>query len=187
MSSKKFNAKAIVIGRQNFNEADKFVDLMTENQGKQRCLAKGIRKINSRRLGSLELSNWVKATLYQGKSFGIITEVISLDSDLSFRENETKLGTMMYVCELTNHLVPESEENNQVYHRLLEARKDVKDGKWGRIVEFESDLLEILGYGLKPSTKRWLGKGEFRQAHLELKSRIEEIIEHQLTSLKIFK
>lgn len=187
MATKKFTVKAVVIGRRDFKESDKMVDLMTEYQGKILGLAKGIRKINSRRLGSLELSNWVKALLYQGKTFAIITEVDNLDWDLDFRKDETKLGAMMYVCELTNHLVPEGQENNKVYYRLLKVREEIKNANLGKVVEFESDLLKILGYGVKSSTKKLLNKGRFGQAHQQLKPRIEEIIEHRLTSLEIFK
>ncbi len=187
MASRNFTVKAIVVGRQDFKETDKFVDLMTEYKGKLRGLAKGIRKINSRRLGSLELANWVKVFFYQGKTFDIITEVESLDKELDFRQDETKLASMMYICELTNHLVPEAEENRQVYQRLFKVRKDVKKGNLSGIVQYEADLLKILGYGVKSSTNNLIKKKNYHQAHLELKTRIEEIIEHKLTSLKIFK
>ncbi len=187
MASRNFVVQGVVIGRTDFGESDKIIDLMTEDQGKIRGLAKGVRKIKSRRLGSLELSNLIKALFYRGKTFDIITEVENLDFDLDFRRDETKLGTMMYVCELTSHLVPEGEENNQVYHRLLRARKDIKNGQWGKIVEFEADILQILGYGLKLTTKNLIAEKNYRRAHLELKSRIEDVIEHKLTSLEIFK
>lgn len=187
MSSRKFSVEAVVVGRRDFKEADKLVDLMTEYKGKLLGLAKGVRKINSRRLGSLELANWVNALLYQGKTFAIITEVEILDTDLTFRQDETKLATMIYVCELTNHLVPEGQENREVYQGLLKVRENIKNGDWAKVVKFESDLLQILGYGVKSSTKRLLSQKKFSQAHQELKLRIEEIIEHKLTSLKIFK
>jgi len=185
--SRSFTVKAVVIGRQDFKETDKFVDLMTEYYGKLRGIAKGVRKINSKRLGSLELANLVKVLLYRGKTFYIITEVENLDNNLDFRQEESKLGSMMYVCELTNHLAPEEQENRQVYQRLLKVRNEIKQGNLSGVVTFEADLLKILGYGVKSSTKKLLAKNDFRQAHSELKIRIEEIIEHQLTSLKIFK
>ncbi len=185
--SKKFTVEAVVLGRSDFKEADKFVDLFSEYKGKIRGLAKGVRKINSRRLGSLELANLVKVLLYQGRTFAIITEVEVLDTDLSYRHDETKLASMMYVCELTNHLVPESQENKEVYQRLLSVRENIKNGDWGKVVEYEADLLKILGYGVKSSTKHLLKEKNYRRAHQELTARIEDTIEHKLTSLNFFK
>ncbi len=187
MRSRNFTVEGVVIGRRDFGESDKIISLITEHQGKLIGLAKGVRKINSKRLGCLELANKVKVLLYQGKTFAIITEVEILDNKLDFRLNENKLATMIYVCELINRLVPESQENQQVYRLLLDIRKDIKKGNFNKVVEFESNLLNFLGYGVKSSTKNLLSNTNYRQAHVELKNRIEEIIEDRLISLEIFK
>ena len=187
MASRKFTVQAVVVGRKDFQETDKLIDLMTEYQGKIRGLAKGVRKINSRRMGSLELSNWVEVLLYQAKTFTLITEVNNLDSELGYRHDETKLGTMMYVCELTNHLLPEGQENKEAYQLLLKARSDIKSGNLNEVVNFEANLLKILGYGVQLSTRKLIKDSNYRLAHQELTQRIEDIIEHKLTSLEIFK
>ncbi len=187
MASRKFTVQAVVVGRKDFQETDKLIDLMTEYQGRIKGLAKGVRKINSRRLGSLELANWVEVLLYQAKTFTIVTEVNNLDSDLGYRHDETKLGTMMYVCELTNHLLPEGQENRQAYRLLLKVREDIKAGRLNEVVDFEANLLKILGYGVQLSTRKLLKAENYPLAHQELTQRIEEIIEHRLTSLEIFK
>jgi DNA repair protein RecO (recombination protein O) len=187
MGSRSFTVEGVVIGRRDYGESDKFINLLTEYEGKLTALAKGVRKINSKRLGSLELANKVKVLLYQGKSFGIITEVEILDNKLDFRSSENKLGSMLYICELVNRLVPENQENQNVYHLFLKIRNEIKQGNFNKVVEFESDLLNFLGYGVKSSTNNLLLNTDYKRAHVELKNRIEEIIEDKLISLQIFK
>ncbi len=174
-----------MIGRKDFGEADKIIVFLTEREGKLKALAKGVRKINSRRLSSLELGNQVKLLVYKGKAFDIITEVAVIDY-FGLKTSSTQLGGIFFLCELVNRLLPEGESNRQIYQQFLEVRKAIKSGKIEKIVFFEAELLKLLGYGLEPRIKEWLEKRKLREAHQALKTRIETIIERPIKSLAIF-
>jgi len=179
-------AEGIIIGRQDFGELDKIVTIFSQREGKIRTLAKGVRKINSRRLGSLELGNLVKLFFHRGKNFDIITEVAVSDGLAELKNNHIKLGAIIFACEILNALLPEKEENQEIYRELLKLRSSIKKGKIKEIVFFEAKILQILGYGLDKKIINFLKEGKLRQAHLELKQRIEAITERPLKTLAIF-
>ncbi len=185
--TKRFKVEAIVVGRKDFGEKDMIIDLFAKDKGKLRTLAKGIRKISSKRLGHLELGNYLKAVLYQGKTFAIITETEVIDYDQSLRLNPDKLGSLMFVCELVNVLLPEQEVNKQVFADLLKTRQAISNKKFGRAVWFEGQLLKRLGYGLPDNAKVLWQKKKWKQAHPYLKNRIQEISETKIESLALFK
>ena len=70
-----YSAEAIVLRRANFGEADQVVTLLTRFQGKIPAVAKGVRKMGSRKGGNLDLLNHIKAHLAEGKNMDLITEV----------------------------------------------------------------------------------------------------------------
>ncbi|MDR3297787.1 MAG: DNA repair protein RecO [Candidatus Nomurabacteria bacterium] len=66
-------AKAIVLRRTNYGEADRILQLLTE-EGKVSVLAKSVRKERSRLAGSIELFSLSEVTIHHGKSeLGILT------------------------------------------------------------------------------------------------------------------
>jgi DNA repair protein RecO (recombination protein O) len=185
--SKRFKVEAVVVGRKDFGEKDMIIDLFTKNKGKLRTLAKGIRKISSKRLGHLELGNYVKVVLYQGKTFAIITETEVIDYDQSLRSNPDKLGSLMFICELVNVLLPENEVNKKIFIDLLKTKKAISNKRFGQTVWFEGQLLKQLGYGLPDQAKQLWQNKKWKQAHPYLKKRIQEITETKIESLALFK
>ncbi len=185
--NKRFKVEAVVVGRKDFGEKDMMIDLFTKDKGKLRTLAKGIRKISSRRLGHLELGNYVKAVLYQGKTFAIITETEVIDFDQSLRLNSDKLGCLIFICELVSVLLPEGEENKRVFFDFLKTREAISRKKFGQTVWFEGQLLDRLGYGLPDSARELWEQGNWKQAHPFLRKRIQEITETKIESLALFR
>lgn len=60
--------KAIVLGRTNYGEADRIIRVLSQDIGKISGIAKGVRKINSKMAGGLELLGENELTLMSGKS-----------------------------------------------------------------------------------------------------------------------
>src|SRR5512144_2090290 len=82
-----YQVYGIVLKRHDLGEADKIVTLFTRDQGKITVKAKGLRKVTSRRAGSLELFHQVKALIIPGKStFDIIADVELIQSSFSWRK-----------------------------------------------------------------------------------------------------
>jgi len=186
MEGKTRKLEGIVIGRRDFSEHDKIITLVTSEEGKLRLIAKGVRKINSRRLGKLELGSRVKVLSAKGRSFDLITEVEVIDSCLELRKNQTLLNSLIFLCELTNELLPENDRNDSVYHQLLAVLEAVKKGRLREIVMFESNLLDSIGFGTTGEEQDLINLKDWQGLHSKLKARIEAIIERPLKSLSVF-
>jgi len=74
-----YKTEGIVLKRINYGEADRILTIYTKRHGKIRAIAKGVRKLTSRKAGSLELFNNVVLFLVKGKNLDIITEAQTVD------------------------------------------------------------------------------------------------------------
>jgi len=187
MRPKSRRVEAIVVGRKDLFETDKVITLFTPNEGKIKVIAKGVGKTTSRRLGKLELGGKIKALIFTGRSFDIITEVEVLDSSLSIRQNINKLGGLLFLCELINNLLPEQEENRQVWDKTIIAIDNIKNGKINQLVNFEAQLLDLLGFGTTKEEESLMNKRDWKNLHVKLNQRLQEIAEKPFKSLGIFK
>ena len=116
-----FAAEGIILKRKNFSEADKLVTIFTKNQGKVICVAKGVRKITSRRAGSLELLNHVKVYLHQTKGLPILTEAQIQNTFPDLKEDLNKISIAFLVLELVDRLFDEGQENRIVFDLLFDT------------------------------------------------------------------
>ena len=68
-----FRVEAVVLRHVDYGEADRMLTLYTRQLGKTRALAKGARKIASRKAGHIEPFTYVKLQLAQGRDMPLIT------------------------------------------------------------------------------------------------------------------
>ena len=111
-----YKTLALIIKRTNFSEADRILTVFTKDQGKIRVLAKGVRRITSKRGGNVELFNLTEITLHEGKNFDLLTEAQVINSFPDLRTNLTTIGLCYHLCEIVDGLCPERE----VYRRIFE-------------------------------------------------------------------
>ena len=140
---------AIVLRHADWGEADRLVTLYTREQGKLRAVAKGARKITSRKAGHLEPFTHVKLQLARGRSLFIVTQADTIDAYLPLRETLVMTGTASYVVELLDRFVYEEEGANPTLFRLLaETLKRLTTGEepWLAVRYYEMRLLDFLGF-----------------------------------------
>ena len=146
-----FAAEGIILKRKNFSEADKLVTIFTKNQGKVICVAKGVRKITSRRAGSLELLNHVKVYLHQTKGLPILTEAQIQNTFPDLKEDLNKISIAFLVLELVDRLFDEGQENRIVFDLLfdtidrIDSARSLSEAKKFQI-SFQIKLLTQVGY-----------------------------------------
>lgn len=63
----------------NVGEADKIYTILTKTNGKIQSVAKGVRKIQSRKRGNIEIGTLSSLTLYKGRTLYTLTECEMLD------------------------------------------------------------------------------------------------------------
>ena len=165
-----YKTEGIVIKRVNFGEADRILTIFTKHYGKIKAIAKGVRKVTSRKGGNLELFNQVILFLSEGKNWDIITEAEAVNSFENLRKNLTFVGRAFQIAEVVDRLTAEREESRKVFELLIEALSGKKNVK-----EFEIELLKELGFGLPKDLS------EKSVVHF-----IESIIEKKLKSKKIW-
>ncbi|MCX6725988.1 MAG: DNA repair protein RecO [Candidatus Shapirobacteria bacterium] len=176
---KTFKTEGIILKRNNYGEADKIITVYTKYHGKIRAIAKGVRKLTSRKAGSLELFNHTVLFIVKGKNLDIVTEAQGINLFKSWRKSLNKVGLAYYFCELVDKLTPDNQPNQIVFNLLEEYFKtmNLKDN-FSLVREFEEKLLNELGFGVPEVFAKTPGS---------LRVYIESIIEKKLNSPKILK
>jgi DNA repair protein RecO (recombination protein O) len=170
-------ASGIILKRRNIGEADRLITIFTKENGKITAIAKGVRRIYSRRSPYVELFRHIRVTLARGKSIDTVNEAEGIGSAGVVGRSLSRFGHYAYVCELIDRLVPEQVEHADVYGLLVLTFERIRTAtSWAQLQscghEFSLSLLRMLGY-LPP---------EKQLTASEIERYIESIIERKLTS-----
>ncbi|WKZ51072.1 MAG: DNA repair protein RecO [Anaerolineales bacterium] len=141
--------EAVVLRHSDFGEADRLLTLYTREQGKTRAVAKGARKIASRKAGHLEPFTRVKLQLARGRDLFIVTQAETVDAYPALRVDLTLTGYAAYVLELVDRFVPDEESASPSLYRLLTetlSRLDAGENPWLTVRSCEMRLLDLLGF-----------------------------------------
>ena len=172
---------AFILKRKNVGDSDKVLTLFTKTTGKVRVVAKGVRKITSRRGPYLDIFNEIKITLHQGKSWDTVSEVDMLVSRRNSYTTWMRMRAAYVIVEAIDKLLPDNEPQRLIYDRLgtvLTAIGSANDEEiLAILVSFFNDALIELGY-VAPDKKY----SEFG----ELIGYIERISERKIRSMKFF-
>ncbi len=142
-----FKAEGIILRRKNLGEADRILTVFTLQRGKLSILAKGVRRITSRRAGNVELLNKVSMFLHPGKNFFILTEAQSLDTYSKLKEDLTLSTYAFHIMELADKLAAENQENRILYEHLVQVLKRLESRPRQILVRaFEVKTLSALGF-----------------------------------------
>ncbi len=130
--------RAIILKRINFGEADKMVTAFSLEKGKVVLVAKGVRRIKSRRAPHLEPLGEVELITHQN----IITEAKSF----SKREFDLKsLGFALYAAEIIDKLLPENQPHEEVYQLLKNYLQNSQLNE-NEAKKFAASLIWSLGF-----------------------------------------
>lgn len=141
---------AIVLKRRNVGEADRIVTMFTKEYGRMRVVAKGIRRIHSRRAPFLEVFFHVSLVLHKGKTWDSVTQASPIHAFSRLRESLPRVSAGYYLCELIDALLPERQEHRDIYSLLLGAfiqlNHTIEIDPVVVSEQFALELLRILGY-----------------------------------------
>lgn len=170
-----FTCEGIVLKRRDFGEADRILTILTPFRGKIQVLAKGIRRITSRRGGNVESLNQVKFQVYQGRGISVLSEVESINTFPDLKNKLILSSYATYLVEIVDRLLPEGEVNTGVYRLLIKTLGLL--GEFPRkilMLAFEVKLLKEMGFWSVEEIGKGVKMNTFL-AELELSS-LEEII-----------
>lgn len=144
-----FRVEAVVLRHHDYGEADRLLTLYTRQLGKTRVLAKGARKIASRKAGHIEPFTQVKLQLARGRDMLLVTQADTVDAYLPLREDLILTSQASYVLELLDRFTYVDDTENPSTFRLLTdtlARLASNDDPWLVIRYYEMRLLDYLGF-----------------------------------------
>lgn len=173
-----YTVEGIVLKRRNFGESDRILTVFTKQRGKIRVLAKGVRRIHSRRAGHIELFRRVTLTLHKGKNFAMVEEAQSFPN--ADRCNTLqKMAAAYYASELVDTLLAEEQEHRDVYELFVDALSTIvgstREEKLELLRQFANNMLWALGF--LPRSR------ELPAEHIN--AYIESIIERKLRSKQL--
>ena len=138
--------EGLILKRVNFGEADRVLTVLTDRYGKISVIARGVRKITSRRAGNIEVLNRVKLHLFKGKSY-TLTEAESIETFQAIKDNLTLSTYAFHILELIHRLVPEEQRNPYIYALVLETLELLRSSPRQIFIRaFEVKLLQRLGF-----------------------------------------
>ncbi len=123
MNYKSYSSEGFILGRRNFGEGDRILTLFTRDFGKISLIAKGVRKLTSRKRGGVEIFNHVKFSAIKGKSLDILTEVQVIDSFDEIRADLRRVSVGYYLCEVIGKITRDNEEHSEIFNVLKEYFK----------------------------------------------------------------
>lgn len=144
-----FRVEAVVLRHSDYGEADRLLTLYTRQLGKTRALAKGARKIASRKAGHIEPFTHVKLQLAKGRDMLILTQADTVDAYQPLREDLILTSHASYVMELLDRFTYEDENESPSTFRLLTetlSRLASKSDPWLVVRYYEMRLLDHLGF-----------------------------------------
>jgi len=143
-----YRTQAIVLGHLEFGEADRILKLFTLERGKISAIAKGVRKINSRKAGHLEPFIHVNLFLARGRNLDIITQAEALNTLSGLREDLRRMALASYVVEALDRFTYEEGPNPGLFRLLLQTlnRLETQPNVETVIRYYEMRLLDLLGF-----------------------------------------
>ncbi len=144
-----FRASAVVLRHADWGEADQLLTLYTREQGMLRALAKGARKMTSRKGGHLQPFTQITVQLAKGRDLLIVTQVETVNAFLPLHDDLVKLGYASYAVELLLRFSYEEEGGNPTLFRLLVEtldRIEKESEAWLAVRYYEMRLLDAVGF-----------------------------------------
>ena len=142
-----YKIEGIILKRIRFGEADLLLTVFTPHHGKCRLLAKGARKITSKKGGSLELFNLIKANVAKGRNLDLITEVEAIETFKIWKKNLKKVARAYQFCEIVDKLSAEGAPSQVTFELLKNILGSLcSEESEESLKVFQTRLLEELGF-----------------------------------------
>jgi DNA repair protein RecO (recombination protein O) len=117
-----FRDRGVVLRTIRLGEADRIVTLMTEQHGKVRAVAKGVRRTKSKFGSRLEPLSHVALLGWQGRGdLDIVNQAEVIDTFRAVREDLDRMAAAMSMLEVVDQIGQERHGNPRLYEMLVGA------------------------------------------------------------------
>jgi DNA repair protein RecO (recombination protein O) len=122
-----YRTNAVVLGSHKFGEADKVIVLLTEDLGKVRAVAKGIRKTKSSIGARLEPMSLVDISLRTGRELDTVDQVKLIAPYSNIRNDFNRLRQGLAMVESINKITPDRDPVPHLFSLLSRALTALND------------------------------------------------------------
>jgi len=175
---KQRKAKGLILRKARAKDNDQILVVFTKNLGKIFLIAKGARKITSKRIGALNTLNVIKFN-YTGKNQQHYLKEVELISSLqSLKKDYEKRKAVIILAEILDKLLPLNQKEEEIYAQTKIILRTINQNPFLKenMLDSTQKLLVLLGY-LKPEQKL--------KSWSELIEQIHNISEREFQSNKL--
>ncbi len=117
----------VVLRTYKLGESDRIVVLMTEENGKVRAVAKGVRKTKSKFGARLEPMSHVRLLLYRGRDLDIVSQAESVEPLAPLLSTLDRASQAMAALEAVDQLGMEREPNPRLYRMAVGVLRTIAE------------------------------------------------------------
>jgi len=131
----------------NFGETDRIVSILTKYHGRIDAIAKGVRKLTSRKGGNIDIMTLSKYSFAKGENLDIVTEVEQIHGYEVVKEDLNTTLSLFFLCELLDVFLQKGSEEREIFSLLLNILNLLEQSKTSLAVyAFALKLLTIQGF-----------------------------------------
>lgn len=144
-----FKTNAFILKKKALLGKDLIITIFSQDKGKLKIFAKGIKKITSRRLSHIETGNLIEALINTKNERFYLQEskLISLFSRI--KKDKNRLKQLYFMLFILDRMLPENQKEEIIYNELLKFIKELsKDEKHNEdiLLSYLNKILRLLGY-----------------------------------------
>lgn len=162
MASHLYRDTAVVLRTYKLGEADRIVVLLTEEHGKIRAVAKGVRKTGSKFGARLEPMSHVRLLLSQGRELDIVSQAESVETLAPMLVDLDHLTAGIAVLEAADQMSLDREPAPQLYRMVVGALRTIAE-RGGPLVVPAFYWKLLAADGLRPELDMCVRCGEDTQ------------------------
>lgn len=182
--SSSLSFEGFILGQKEWKEKDKLLKIFTREKGKLGVLAKGVRGIESKRLGILETGSLIRGKLFSKSDWWILGDVELVFQPLKAREDILLNRGLFFVCGLIDNLIPWEEKNEKIFELMLLVLTQMeREENIEVIIPFEVKLLSFLGFGIPSKIREAMKKGDLIKTQRVIEEYLGEISEGRIRGL----
>lgn len=136
------------MARRTYGEADRILSVYSKNHGRLSLIAKGVRKLTSRKRGHIEVFNLIKFAAVRGKGLDLITEAETVDNYSEVRKSLNKVALAYFFMETVGRTTHGSDKNLELFNLIGRYLNLLREGTKLKTLKdiFIREELILLGF-----------------------------------------
>lgn len=140
------SSKGIIYRIYNSSASDKIIN-MIDNRGKKVSLiAKGVRKPNSKKAYSIDLGNYIQASIMEGYNIPILTEIKLLNEFRNWKSDINKITILQYMCEVVDKFSHDENPDYPLFQLFYDVVNTNTEKPLLAAAGFSLEVLKITGH-----------------------------------------